>query len=388
MNKRSSVAASLCEAWERTQRHRRSRAAHRAAATGIALFALSAVAADWKKAEPGWKYEFPRDHHAHREFKTEWWYFTGNLFDGDGHRFGYELTFFRQGIRPLAERDPNASRFIVDDLKFAHFALTDASKQTFHFEQKTSRGAFGEAGFDDDKRLAWIENWTLATNGDDTFDLMASSETGTIHLHLRAATPPVAHGENGISVKASAAGHASHYYSIPRLETTGELFANGKTHPFRGESWFDHEWATSQLAPDQIGWNWLSVQFDDGAELMLYQMRLRNGALDPVSNGTFIAANGDTAFLSSAAFTMTPTRTWKSKATGGDYPVEWRVEIPGQQLSLTVKPVLDDQELALNQLTYWEGAIDVSGKRAGRSISGRGYLELTGYAPGSQSLGR
>jgi predicted secreted hydrolase len=117
-------------------------------------------------------------------------------------------------------------------------------------------------------------------------------------------------------------------------------------------------------------------------------MRLRNGALDPVSNGTFIAANGDTAFLSSAAFTMTPTRTWKSKATSGDYPVEWRVEIPGQQLSLTVKPVLDDQELALNQLTYWEGAIDVSGKRTGRLISGRGYLELTGYAPGSQSLGR
>jgi predicted secreted hydrolase len=353
----------------------------------IAL-AVGALGASWRTAEPGWKLEFPRDHHAHREFKTEWWYFTGNLFDQDGHRFGYELTFFRHGIQPAAERDPNASRFIVDDLKFAHFAITDVSNQTFRFEQKTSRGAFGEAGFDNGKRLAWIENWTLATNGNDAFDLMASSESGTIHLHLRAAKLPVAHGENGISVKATAAGHASHYYSIPRLQTTGEFFAKGKTHPFRGESWFDHEWSTSQLARDQIGWNWLCVQFDDGAELMLYQMRLRNNAIDPVSNGTFIAANGATTFLSSAAFAMTPMRTWKSKATSGDYPVEWRVEIPGQQLSFTVKPVLDDQELALSQLTYWEGAIDVGGERAGSSISGRGYLELTGYAPGSQSLGR
>ena len=354
----------------------------------FAALAFCCIGADWKTAEPGRQYEFPRDHHAHRDFKTEWWYFTGNVFDNDGHRFGYELTFFRQGIRPHGERDPNFSRFIVEDLKFAHFALTDVSKQRFRFEQKTSRGAFGEAGFDDGKRLAWIDNWTLASNGDDAFDLMATNQEGAIHLHLRAAKGPVVHGENGISVKASASGHASHYYSIPRLQTTGEFFVDGKSHPFRGESWFDHEWATSQLAPDQIGWNWLCVQFDDGTELMLYQMRLRNGGIDPVSNGTLVAANGATTFLPSRAFAMTPVRRWKSKATGGDYPIEWRVEIPEQELSFTVKPVLDDQELALNQLTYWEGAIDISGKRAGRPIGGRGYLELTGYAPGSESPGR
>jgi predicted secreted hydrolase len=354
----------------------------------LVLLAFSAVGADWKTAEPGWQYEFPRDHHAHRDFKTEWWYFTGNLFDDEGHRFGYELTFFRQGIRPRSDRDPNSSRFIVEDLKFAHFALTDGSKHRFRFEQKTSRGAFGEAGFDDGQRLAWIDNWTLAATGDDAFDLMATNQEGAIHLHLRAAKAPVEHGKNGISVKASASGHASHYYSIPRLQTTGEFFVDGKSHPFSGESWFDHEWATSQLAPDQIGWNWLCVQFDDGTELMLYQMRLRNGGIDPVSNGTLIAANGATTFLPSRAFVMTPVRRWKSKATGGDYPIEWRVEIPEQELSFSVKPVLDDQELALNQLTYWEGAIDISGTRAGRSLGGRGYLELTGYAPGSESPGR
>ena len=223
----------------------------------IVLFATSALGADWKTAEPGWRYEFPRDHHAHRDFKTEWWYFTGNLFDSEGHRFGYELTFFRQGIRPQAERNPNSSRFIVDDLKFAHFALTDLPKHRFRFEQKTSRGAFGDAGFDDGQCLAWIDNWTLASNGDDAFDLMAATRKAlSISICARLSHPSFT-GENGVSVKASASGHASHYYSIPRLQTTGEFLVNGKSYPFRGESWFDHEWATSQLAKGQVGWDWI-----------------------------------------------------------------------------------------------------------------------------------
>ena len=139
-------------------------------ATQTTAFALDV---EWKIAEPGWRYEFPRDHHVHTEFKTEWWYFTGNVVDDQGHRFGYELTFFRQGIMPPAGRETGMSRFIVQDLKFAHFAVTDVSKKQFRFEQKLSRGAFGEAGFDDGPRLAWIDDWTLATNGDDGFDLTA-----------------------------------------------------------------------------------------------------------------------------------------------------------------------------------------------------------------------
>ncbi|MEP6685459.1 MAG: lipocalin-like domain-containing protein [Verrucomicrobiota bacterium] len=345
------------------------------------LIGLAAVclAPDWKSAEPGWQFEFPRDHHAHRDFKTEWWYFTGNILDAEGHRFGYELTFFRQGIRPPVERDPNASRFVVDDLKFAHFAITDVSGKAFRFEQKTSRGTFGEAGFDEGSSLAWIDNWTLASRGENAFDLMAESQEGTIHLHLRAAKSPVVHGENGVSVKASASGHASHYYSIPRLETTGEFFGNGKSHPFRGESWFDHEWATNQLAPNQSGWNWLCLQFDDDTELMLYQMRLTNGQIDPASNGTFIAANGTATFLPKASFEMKPTEFWTSKASGARYPIGWKVEVPSQQLNFSVRPVLADQELALTALTYWEGAVDAVGTCASRAITARGYLELTGY---------
>jgi predicted secreted hydrolase len=342
--------------------------------------AFGALGASWRIAEPGWHYEFPRDHHAHREFKTEWWYFTGNLFDEKGHRFGYELTFFRQGIQPAAERDPNASRFIVDDLKFAHFAITDIADQKFIFEQKTNRGAFGEAGFDDAKRLAWLEDWSLTANDNGSFRLVASSGAGTIHLDLRPAKPPAVHGENGVSVKAAGGASASHYYSIPRLETTGDLTMNGQARAVRGESWFDHEWSSSQLGKGQVGWDWICVQWEDGAELMLYRMRLENGGVDPSSSGTWIAQDGATTHLRASDFQMTPVAFWKNKSNGAQYPIGWRIALFGQRVEFNIKAALEDQELKLGAITYWEGAIDATGTRDGKTIKGHGYLELTGYA--------
>jgi predicted secreted hydrolase len=386
MNSNSSVAGRRGDRGK--PRHGRSRAAHRAAATGIALVALSAFAADWRTAEPGWKFEFPRDHHAHREFKTEWWYFTGNLFDQDGHRFGYELTFFRQGIQPAAERDPSASRFIVDDLKFAHFAITDVGSKQFRFEQKTSRGAFGEAGFDDGQRLAWIDNWSLIAKGDDIFELTASGAAGAIHLELQPAKPPVVHGENGVSVKAAGGSSASHYYSSPRLETTGSLTVNGNTRALRGESWFDHEWSSSQLGKGEVGWDWLCLQWEDGAELMLYRMRLENGQSDSSSSGTWIAPDGTATHLQASDFELTPVAFWKSKASGAQYPIGWKVSLPAQHAEFTIKAALEDQELKLGPITYWEGTVDVDGTREGRAVKGRGYLELTGYAGRLESLQR
>ena len=346
----------------------------------MVLLGLLVSAADWKTAEPGWQYEFPRDHHAHRDFKTEWWYFTGNVFDAEGNRFGYELTFFRQGITPVVQRDPKASRFLVDDLKFAHFAITDVAKQKFHFAQKTSRGAFGEAGFDDAKRLAWIENWTLTTSDDGAFDVTASSEAGAIRFRLRPTEPPVIHGENGVSVKATGGSSASHYYSIPRLQTTGEIVLNGRARSVSGESWFDREWSSSQLGKGEVGWDWVSLQWEDGAELMLYRMRLENGDMEPSSSGTWIAPEGTTTHLRSSDFQMTPAATWKSQKNGAHYPVGWRITLPKQRVEFTVEAALEDQELTLGPITYWEGAIDAAGTRDGKPNKGRGYLELTGYA--------
>jgi predicted secreted hydrolase len=376
----SSVAASLWEARERVMRLYQSRAAHRAAATGFVFVALSTFAAEWKTAKPDWRYEFPRDHHAHREFKTEWWYFTGNLFDSAGRRFGYELTFFRQGIQPAAERDPKASRFIVGDLKFAHFAITDVTEGKFQFDQKTSRGAFGEAGFDDGNRLAWIENWTLTTAAGDDFDLAATTNFGGLRLHLHGTKPPVIHGENGVSVKAAEGSSASHYYSLPRFETSGEITINGKSNTVRGETWFDHEWSSSALGKNEVGWDWLCLQWDDGSDLMLYRMRLANGGVEPSSSGTWIAPDGTATHLRASDFQMTPTAFWKNKADSAQYSIGWRVVVPAQHAAFMVRPALDDQELKLGAITYWEGAVDADGTREGKTVKARGYLELTGYA--------
>ena len=355
----------------------------------IAVLAIGCVAADWQIATPGRQYDFPRDHHAHDEFKTEWWYLTGNLTSERGRRFGYELTFFRQGIRPPSERAGAISRFVVDDLKFAHFTVTDAAEKRFFFDQKVSRGSFGEAGFDDGDRIAWISSWNLKMNADGSFDLAADAPDAAIRLHLVAQKPPVIHGSGGISRKAEGAGHASHYYSITRLETSGRVRVRTEDFAVSGASWFDHEWATNQLAPGQTGWNWISAQFEDKTELMLYQMRLANGTIDPISSGTFVRDDGTSVSLTSADFEMTPESFWKSPETKANYPIGWRVAIPKEQLEFRIEPVLANQELVFSPLIYWEGAFDLIGTRAGKPIRGRGYLELTGYAgPLADSLSR
>ena len=350
--------------------------------------AATSLASDWQVSEPDWRYEFPRDHRLHEQFKTEWWYFTGNLADADGRRYGYQLTFFRHGIQPPAERKPEMSRFVVGDLKFAHFTVTDVNGKRFHFDQKVSRGAFGEAGFADGERLAWIEDWQLRLAPNGAFYLEASSKNAAIRLQLISAKPPVIHGEGGLSKKAAIEGHASHYYSLTRLATTGELRVGSKTVEVRGESWFDHEWATNQLAPGQIGWDWLSVHLDDGGELMLYQLRRDDGTADAGSSGTLIAPDGSAVHLPSSAFRITATDFWTSGATPGRYPIGWQIEVPEHALEFSVRAVLENQELALLPLAYWEGAVEINGTRGGKPISGRGYLELTGYAGPLKELSR
>ena len=341
---------------------------------------VSAIeAADWRTALPGWQYEFPRDHRIHREFKTEWWYFTGHLADEGGHRFGYQLTFFRQGLRPSGGAAAT-SRFVVDDLKFAHFAVSDITAQRFHFDQKIGRGAFGEAGFGADGRLAWIEDWALELQPDGTFALRAKGANTALDLHLASKKPWVIHGENGVSQKAEGEGRASHYFSGTRMATDGVLVIGGKTLRVSGESWLDREWATNQLTPAQVGWNWFSLQLDDGSELMLYQMRLRGGGLDPHSSATFIARDGTTQHLRRDDYQLTPLREWASPQTGGRYPIAWQLTVPKLALQLRIDTPLAAQELVLQPIAYWEGVIDLTGKRAGVAVRGHGYMELTGYA--------
>jgi len=344
------------------------------------LWMLHASAADWRMALPGWEFEFPRDHHLHPDFKTEWWYFTGRLEDGNGGVFGYQLTFFRQGLRPPGERAGTSSRFVVNDLKFAHFAISDIRGQHFHFAQKLNRGAFGEAGFSDSARLAWIENWTLELLPDGGFALHASDDAAQLQLRLQSTKPFVVHGENGVSQKADGAGRASHYYSGTRLATNGTLSFGTKTFSVRGESWLDREWGSNQLAPNQAGWNWFSLQLDDGTEFMLYQMRTKDGGLDPNSSGTFVDQNGDARHLARDDYQLVPVKSWTSKSTGGRYPVAWRLAVPKLNLRVEISTPLESQELDLRPVAYWEGLVEVQGTRQSTSVRGHGYMELTGYA--------
>jgi predicted secreted hydrolase len=343
------------------------------------LMLTSASLADWLFAEPGWAYEFPRDHQPHPGFKTEWWYFTGNLRTAEGRRFGYQLTFFRQGLRPPGEHAASQSRFIVDDLKFAHFAITDVTSGRFHFTQRISRGAFGEAGFGAE-RLAWIDDWQLARPEPNIFRFAASDPQMSLRLDALDGKPWTIHGERGISQKADGAGHASHYYSGTRLPTRGELTLEGRKFAVAGESWFDHEWATNQLTPAQTGWNWFSLQLGDGTELMLYQMRTRAGGLDPNSSATFIAADGTAQHLRRDDYTLRPLAFWTSKATGARYPIAWELTVPALALTAKITTPVENQELVLMPIAYWEGLIDLAGTRAGHEVEGHGYMELTGYA--------
>jgi predicted secreted hydrolase len=352
----------------------------------ILIAALSAGAQEYKSAMPGYKYDFPRDYFNHEEYQTEWWYYTGNLRAPDGHRFGYELTFFRQGV----SREANNNPWFVRDLWMAHLALSDVTGQRFYHEDRLNRSGPGMAGVDEKAGLVWNGNWQ-ARIGDREEELRGIGAKFGLGLKLESAKPPVIQGENGASQKAEGAGHASHYFSLTRLLTRGEIYVDGKTYRVDGTSWMDHEFFTGSMATDETGWDWLSVQLEDGSELMLYRLRHRDGSIDPYSSGSYVDAQGTSEFLAVKDFVMTPAGdNWTSAQTKVSYPERWHVSIAKLGLELDVTTPLRGQELVSGYgPSYWEGAIDIAGRRGGTALKGVGYLEMTGYAkPGEAVLPR
>jgi len=340
----------------------------------LLLFAVAAQA-QFRQALPGYEFTFPRDHFAHSEFELEWWYYTGNLTAEDGRRFGFELTFFRNAV----ERDePATSAWDVEQLYLAHFALSDVEGQRFYKSERLNRAGPGLAGADVDRALIWNGNWQVEWR-DTKQSLRAVSKEGALDLELVPTKAPVINGENGVSQKAEGVGKASHYITFTRLGATGSLQLAGESFAVSGTAWMDHEFSTNSMGDDQAGWDWLSLQLDNGAELMLYRLRSSDGSTDPHSAGTYVDVDGAATHLSAADFVLTPGSLWTSPETGGIYPLGWRVEVPKLQLDLKVTTPLQSQEIVPTNgrgPTYWEGAIDVEGSGA----SGVGYLEMTGYA--------
>ena len=337
----------------------------------------------WRFADPDYTLTFPRDHGAHPAYRVEWWYYTGNLETADGSgRYGYQLTFFRVGIDPEPE---NPSRWAVRDLHMAHLAITDVARGRHRVAERLNRAGVGWAGASSDTLRVWNENWRAELDGDGaTHRLRAASDDGAIALDLRLqpGAPPVLHGDDGFSRKGAAPGNASHYYSLTRLPTDGTVSVDGETIAVRGLSWMDHEFGSSFLEPSQAGWDWFSIQLDDGTDLMVYTMRRLDGTPDPHSSGTVVAPAAIVR-LTADDYRLVPGRVWASSTSGAAYPVGWRLDIPSLELQLHVAAAVDAQELHTDRstrVTYWEGAIDVTGTRAGEPVAGSGYLEMTGYA--------
>jgi predicted secreted hydrolase len=347
-------------------------------------------AEDFKRALPGKVFSFPQDHFSHPEFKTEWWYYSGHLqsLGQAAKSFGYQLTFFRTGL--TRETKNQKSKWSIQDLYFAHLAITDESKKKFEYLEKISRGSLGEAGASPYKKnektfRIWIENWSIEGKGPSmqNHSLKAGNKDFGIELMLTPGKNPVIHGQNGISQKAEGEGYASHYYSIPRLKTEGKLFLQNKEIPVQGISWMDHEFGSSQLREYQVGWDWFSIQLDKRLELMFYQVRHKDGKIDPYSSGTIIFHDGTHQHLPQKEFEIEVLAQWKSQKSGAIYPSKWRVKVPGHQIELTLFPTVKDQELMTKEstrVTYWEGSVKVEGKYQGDPIKGMGYVELTGYA--------
>ncbi len=335
-------------------------------------------------------FSFPRDHGAHPEYRTEWWYYTGNLTAADGTPFGFQLTFFRSALTP--EMPVRASTLASNQVYMAHFALTDGGRGAHESFDRYSRGAGELAGaVGEPAYRVWLEDWAAEeiAPGVQRLTARAEGEDGpvAIDLTLRETRAPVLHGIDGLHQKGPEAGNASYYYSLVGLETTGTVTSAGRSVEVTGRSWMDHEFGTSALTAGAVGWDWFSVQFDNDAILMLYEIRLADGGVNPNIKGTLIWPDGVQQMVSENDFELTPTGTWTSPRTNITYPSGWALVFPDLDIDLTITPLLADQEMDVS-FVYWEGAIDVTGVMRGEAVTGRGYAELTGYGEQSTAYQR
>ena len=342
----------------------------------------------WKPAVAGYSFKFPRDHGSHPEQKIEWWYYTGHLQTDEGRQFGYQLTFFRIGVAP---NPPLDSPWAVRDLWMTHLAISDIQKSTHHHDDRLNRAGPGFAGAAADHLKVWNEDWTATQSaaGDGPMVLTAKNTEIGLSLDLQNGKPPVFHGKEGLSQKGAQEGNASHYDSLTRMPTAGTLTIKGERFKVSGESWMDHEFGTSFLEPTQRGWDWLSIQLVDGRELMLFQLRKADGSADPHTAGTLVSADGTTHPLNADDFKLTPgDARWTSPATHGSYPMTWQIEIPREQMRLNVSATFPEQEMTASSspgLHYWEGVVSAQGDQSGKPLSGKGYLEMTGYGGAAMS---
>ena len=333
------------------------------------------------------KFSFPQDHGPHPKYRTEWWYYTGNLETQSGRHFGFQLTFFRSALAPqVAARD---SAWGAGQVYMAHLALTDVEHARLYAFERFSRAALGLAGAQAEPFRVWLEDWSVEGAGQKGLPMRLRAREGEIGIDvsLQSMKPVVLQGDAGLSQKGPEAGNASYYYSLTRMPTHGTITVADERFQVSGTSWMDREWSTSVLGKDQVGWDWFSLQLSDGSELMFFQLRHVDGTTDAFTSGTLIRPDGQTLTLKQGAVHLEVQEHWHSPRSGADYPARWQLQIPAEHLSVEIIPYIPDQELSLS-MAYWEGAVRVQGRLGEEALQGHGYAELTGYnGPTANSAG-
>jgi predicted secreted hydrolase len=325
---------------------------------------------------------FPQDERAHNDL-TEWWYYTGHLQGSDPsgktHQYGFELVIFQVQRSTLPAFYP------------AHFAITDITRNEFHYDQRrVSRVTSGTAGTNATAGIdLHVGDWSMqGVNGHD--HLAATMQDYTINLDLVGRKPAVLHNNNGI-ITIGLAG-LSYYYSRTHMDVQGTILDHNQLIQVTGLAWMDHQWGNF-LTLGGSGWDWYSIQLNNDTEMMLYfihdpggKITSYVGYIDPNGNDINISPTslGTGAVGTVPCACPVPTDTWKSQTTGITYPSGWQLDVNDPQLhvSLTLKPLLKNQELIVTQSTgntYWEGAVAIEGESDGQAVNGQGYIELTGY---------
>lgn len=354
------------------------------------LFSFSSAAtaqSDFAKVEKPWPWQFPRDHGQHSEFQTEWWYFTGNLRAENGRRFGYELTFFRQALAPSLL--PRQSSWAFRDAYVAHVAITDIENERFHYDQKTARGTLALAHAAPNSLVVHLGEWSARQENQKAdgknsaggkIHLRAAASFGQIDLALAPTKPPIFHGNHGLLPNSALPGDAVYYYSLTSLQTEGTLVVGGDSWRVQGSSWMDHEFFTNHPNSEVTGWDWFSLHLSDSTEVMFFRFRRADGSRSSYSAGTFIHRDNASRHLAADDFELIPQVWWTSPASGGKYPVAWKIKFLDYDLQLST--FVKNQELDTRRTTgviYWEGCVEAVGKKGQQAISGEGYLEMTGY---------
>jgi predicted secreted hydrolase len=349
--------------------------------------AVSETSSDYLSVTGPCNLEIPKDHRDHPGYRTEWWYYTGNLRSENGDQYGFQLTFFRSQISPPGAdrkwpRHPSAWR--TQQVYLGHAAVTDITGRQHLVAEDVSRAALGMAGVTHSPRhtTVFLKNWSTAIEAD-THKLNVNADDFSYDLTLKPVKPAVLHGDRGYSRKGSTPGRASCYYSITRFDGRGSIRIGETTVMVTGSAWMDHEFSTELLEPGIIGWDWFSLQLSDATEIMVFLLRTEEGNLHAASSGTYIDADGITRHIGNAEFNVKVLDTWKSKQSRARYPARWRLQIVPLSIDVIIASRLPDQEMRTpgsTGVTYWEGSVSIDGTKNKQPVNGKGYVELTGYA--------